>query len=227
MRNHDGLRVVLAADIHGHVERLRDLPDADLLVVAGDISHFGQSADVVEVLDKAQERFPLVRVVLGNCDPPKADALIAKRGWDLHFSPARLGPCLFFGLAGSNPTPALTPYEWNDAERLIESEPVVDAVAAADTTAGVVHRILVSHAPPVGSGADVVPGGHHVGSRCALEIARRLNVAYVFCGHIHEARGVYPRDGRTVINPGPLRDGHFATLFFSAEPGRKTEIELE
>ncbi len=240
-----GWRAVLVADIHGRMERLGQLPEADLLLVSGDVSHFGKPGEVVRILEEAQARFPLVRAVLGNCDPPAAGPLIAKRGWDLHHSvfqtrrdesaaglgkaPAsrasrgresrhatsavRFGPCLFFGLAGSNPTPAFTPYEWDDASCLIESEPVVGALAA-DGTAAAVYRVLVSHAPPLGSGADVVPSGRNVGSRCVAEIARRLDVHLVVCGHIHEARGIYAWDGRTVVNPGPLRDGFFATLTF-------------
>lgn len=226
MPSHDGYHVVLVADIHGRAERLCDLPDADLLVVAGDISNFGTPSGVVRILERAQERFPVVRAVLGNCDPPEAGPMIAKQGWNLHLCPAGIGPCLFFGLAGSNPTPAFTPFEWDDDARLTESEPAVNAVATKTGSLGIIHRVLVSHAPPLGSGADVVPGGRHVGSRCAAEIARRLDVGYVFCGHIHEARGVFSWEGCTVINPGPLRDGHFATFFFPSKRTGNPEIEL-
>jgi len=237
MQETGGLRVVLVADIHGHASRLRELPEADLLLVGGDVSNFGKPADVVRTLDEAQIRFPLVRAVLGNCDPPAAGPLIAKRGWDLHHNvfryepteastgPARRGACLFFGLAGSNQTPAFTPYEWDDAACLIESDPVVEAVAA-DGVAAAVHRVLVSHAPPLGSGADEVPGGRHVGSRCVAEIARRLDVQLVVCGHIHEARGIFAWEGRTVVNPGPLRDGFFATAILPPCPGTGPRITL-
>ncbi len=222
-----GFSVVLVADLHGRAARLRELPRADLFLAAGDISNFGPVEAVLRALEIAAARYPRVRAVLGNCDPPAAAPELGSRGWDLHLHPSRIGPCLFFGIAGSNPTPAFTPYEWEEPACLAEAGPAVEAAAGQDDGPAGACRVLVSHAPPLGSGADQVGSGRHVGSRAVADIARRLGAGLVLCGHIHEARGVFRWEERWVVNPGPFRHGYFARITVPAAGREGPEIRLE
>jgi Icc-related predicted phosphoesterase len=50
--------------------------------------------------------------------------------------------------------------------------------------------ILVTHAPPFGSG-DKAQYKYHVGDRYLAENLERISPKVVICGHIHEAYGVY------------------------------------
>ena len=42
----------------------------------------------------------------------------------------------------------------------------------------------------------------------------------VLCGNIHEARGRFDVDGIPVINPGALRQGHYALITLGADAPR-------
>ena len=67
--------------------------------------------------------------------------------------------------------------------------------------------ILVTHAPPYGYG-DVVPGWGHVGTECLLKHIERIKPKAVFCGHIHPAYGKYDLDGVPVYNVACVDDDY-------------------
>lgn len=48
--------------------------------------------------------------------------------------------------------------------------------------------ILFSHAPPYGY-LDKIHSGKHIGSKILLDIIKKNSPKFVFCGHIHEAKG--------------------------------------
>jgi len=216
------MNAVFITDLHGRSEVLKRLPSADLLIVGGDITHFGDAAEAVAVLASVAGRYERVLAVPGNCDRPGVARALDERGWGGHLTPVLVQDVLFFGVGGSNPTPAFTPNEWNEKQMLAEAGPVVES--AARTQARL--RILVSHAPPLGSGADRLTTGRCAGSRAVADLAQALDVQWVLCGHIHEARGVFDWDGRCVVNPGPLRDGWFCRLEIDVDVSTLTpEIE--
>jgi len=85
-------------------------------------------------------------------------------------------------------------------------------------------KVLVSHAPPHGSGAGRLPIGFDVGSRTVAAFARSWRPDLILCGHIHEAAGIFSLDGIPVVNPGPLRDGRYALIAW--EPQQLPQIKL-
>ena len=68
-------KILIVSDIHGHGESLARVlaanEDAELVIVAGDLTNFGSAAgarEMLAILDAA--RFPLhSAAVAGNCDP--------------------------------------------------------------------------------------------------------------------------------------------------------------
>ena len=68
-------------------------------------------------------------------------------------------------------------------------------------------KILVTHAPPFNTDADLTEGGDHVGSSGILKSIHELEPQINICGHIHEAQSL-SKIGMTtdVANPGMLKN---------------------
>ena len=199
------MQILFVTDIHSRTAGLEALPPADLVLVGGDVTQFGSPADVQRGLAALAERYPRQLAVLGNCDPPAAEAALEASGVALHRRAVHVGEARVVGLSGSNRTPFATPYEWDDEAMVAD----LDRLAVP---AGSGPLLVVSHAPPLGSGADRLPQGLHAGSAAVAAWVRKLRPTMVLCGHIHEARGQFDLDGIPVINPGALRQGHYALI---------------
>ena len=71
------MRILQVNDIHGRLGRVEEIVkkagevNPDLIVVAGDITHFGDLEDGEEILDKLSEAGVQIFLVSGNCDPPE------------------------------------------------------------------------------------------------------------------------------------------------------------
>ncbi|VVB82801.1 3',5'-cyclic adenosine monophosphate phosphodiesterase CpdA [uncultured archaeon] len=59
------------------------------------------------------------------------------------------------------------------------------------------NSILITHNPPYGV-VDKAWNGEHVGSKILLNAIKKYQPKYVFCGHIHEAKG-RAKIGETII----------------------------
>jgi Icc-related predicted phosphoesterase len=57
--------------------------------------------------------------------------------------------------------------------------------------------VLICHAPPYGTALDQVKPGLHAGSTAMRDFIEKVQPAYFFCGHIHEAEGVAIELGAT------------------------------
>jgi len=211
------MRLLFITDIHGRGDGFDRLPGAEVAVLGGDLTQFGTVADVGAVLDQVGGRFPRVLAVLGNCDPPAGEAVLGARNVSLHGRTAEAGGVLFAGYGGSNTTPFRTPNEWRE-------EDVAPVLGALAPPAGL-PVVLVSHAPPRGSGADRLPNGASAGSEAVAAWVRAQRPALVLCGHIHEAVGQFAFEETTVVNPGAFRAGRYA-LIEVAPDGVLTRVEL-
>ena len=68
-------------------------------------------------------------------------------------------------------------------------------------------KILVTHAPPYNTDADLTSGGDHVGSSGILKSIHEYEPEINLCGHIHEAKSLSQIGNTTkVANPGMLKD---------------------
>ncbi len=204
---------VFITDVHGRFDRLLRLPAADLLLVGGDLTHFGQPGDVRSFLNIARTRFSRILAVPGNCDPAEAEDVLREAGALAETAGTILPEFGLFvaGLGGSNPTPTrATLYEWEDGEM---EQRLAAPVAAPSPDGYGTFRVLLTHAPPAGSGAArLANGGRDAGSRAVAVLAAVRRADLVLCGHLHEACGDFAWDGRRVVNPGPLKEDAFATL---------------
>jgi len=206
------MRILTIGDIHMQTGRLRDIADlsgADLVLIAGDLTHFGGAAEADRVLVAISAHNPTILGVHGNLDRPEVGSLLEQRGLSLHGTARVVDGLGFVGLGGSNLTPFNTPCEYGEKqiEYLLE-----EGLAALDG-----HRpfVLLSHPPPAGTTADRLSFGQHVGSAAVRTFIERHQPAYCICGHIHEARGTDLLGSTIIINPGTLQDGGWLEMTYT------------
>jgi Icc-related predicted phosphoesterase len=216
------MRLLIVSDLHGQSLRIPSLSSLaaggtlDILIVCGDITHFGSMEDASRILNE----FTKVATTLfipGNCDPPQLASVSSVEGaTNIHGICLSLSNMDFIGVGGSVPTPFRTPLEFTEeeVERLLRS--------AAKQCSGNRKTILVSHVPPYGSRADKVFPSHHVGSRAVRSFMADTQPLIVACGHIHESRVVESVGSTTIVNPGPFHKGYYAL----AQIGDKTTVDL-
>ena len=207
------------ADIHGAKglqAALDASPEADTVVVAGDITHLGGAGEAEAVLAPLLGSGRRVFAVSGNMDRDGVRSFLIERGIDLHGRGVMAGEVGFLGLGGGNPSPFGTPFEVSPAEakRLLEQ-------GNADISNAAV-RVLVSHAPPRGTKLDRSFAGMHVGSEAVRAFIETAKPDLCICGHIHESTGEDTLGGTHCVNVGPLKDGRYALVSIQ---GRESKVD--
>jgi Icc-related predicted phosphoesterase len=202
--------MIIAAltDIHGDancIDRLAaPLAEADLVLLTGDLTHFGGASDAEAVVNAARKHNGSVRAVSGNCDRPDVEDWLLAEGIGLHAHHEIIDGIAFAGLGGSLPCPGHTPNEHSEGDL---KRRLAEAVEGLDEG---LPLVLVSHQPPFGTKVDVARRGGHVGSRSAREFIEDRRPLICFSGHIHEASGTDVLGETRLINPGPARGGRYA-----------------
>ena len=204
------MRIVCVSDIHlafGAIERLAfELRLADLVLLAGDLTHFGDPPDAFQVVDAFRRHGPPVLAVTGNLDMAWVIDAFRDAGISLHGEGRHFGDLGIFGCGGSNITPMDTPTEWEEPEIAAVLEHGWIAVAPS------ARRLLVCHVPPFDTRLDRLMNGTPVGSPAVREFLERRQPDLAVVGHIHEGRGIDRIGNTIVVNPGPLRDGGYVVV---------------
>ncbi|RLI25984.1 hypothetical protein DRO57_02460 [Candidatus Bathyarchaeota archaeon] len=200
---------MVLTDVHGNVRRALKLSQEaerlkpDLVVLCGDLTHFGTLEDAETVL-KCFRGFKTIYVP-GNCDPPAlldieelSDALNIHGKLHIHDSVG------FLGVGGALEGPFKTPIEFTEdhVARLLEK-----AFKGFDG-----RLIVVSHNPPWNTRVDRTFIGIHIGSKALRRFIEKVKPLAVLCGHVHEARGIDRLSETVIVNPGPARNGFYAFL---------------
>ena len=203
------MKILFITDLHGHFDALAKLPAADLLLVGGDFTNFGSTEGLQAAMRLVEARFPNFLGVAGNLDPGEdADHVLATAGHLLGTSVQTVNGIRMMGVSGSHVCPRPTPYEWDDEARR----------QSLDSLSWEYVDILVTHAPPYGFGADVIPNGMHVGSKYIKRLAEMTSPVVHLCGRIHEAFGIFSENRSVLVNPGAFgEEGHYALIEWSAE----------
>jgi len=200
--------ITVLSDIHGKIEKVEkiagQLKDADLVLLTGDITHFGREPEAKEIITRIAVYQSNILAVAGNCDYPEVEFFLSKEGISLHQKSAIFGGIGFIGVGGSLPCPGKTPNEYSEEEicNLLD--------VGFSSLYSEIPTILVVHQPPYNTVSDMIISGRHVGSisiRHTIEIKKPL---VCFCGHLHEARGKDKIGETIVINPGPFKEGNYA-----------------
>lgn len=219
----DRVRILVISDFHGSVEAAQRSATkaqnvkADVIVVCGDITHFGSVDDAQKILTPLVNlRLPLFYVP-GNCDPAQLAEAKIKDAVNLHGQCQKLGNASFIGLGGA---PASPFYSWFELSELQMMNTLEQAAEGCGTNR---WFVLVSHAPPKDTSVDVAFSSVHAGSTSLRSFIEARKPSLVFCGHIHEARGI-DRIGDTIlVNPGSARHGNYAMAILDD----KIEVRLD
>jgi len=204
------MKLLCLSDIHGEAAGLEELmssPEpADVVIVAGDITHLGGRAEAQAILAPILSSRARLIAVAGNMDRETARGYLGELGVDLHARGIVIEGVGFMGLGGGTPSPFGTPWELDDAE----AQRCLEAGRAQISDAS--FRVLVSHAPPRGTELDRGFARQHVGSGAVRDFLLAGSVNLCICGHIHESAGEDSLGGASCVNLGPFKKGNYALV---------------
>ena len=205
------MRIIAFGDIHmapANAGKIPAIDAADLLIVTGDITNYGNSLEAESVLNRLADLNSSLLAVAGNLDQPDVAHYLEDRGQSLHGRGLVLDGLGVMGLGGSNYTPFHTPYEFSEPQL---ASFLVSGYAQIRVAA---DFILVSHAPPVDTETDRLADGSHVGSSAVRTFIEERQPLLCITGHIHESRG-QDKIGRTIVlNPGMLKEGGYIEVIY-------------
>jgi len=198
------MKIYAVADIHGRIsaitriKKMIDLHNPNVLVVAGDITHFTRAKQVLEALD--QMPIPVMGVC-GNTDMPWVEFLLNHHDnlTSLHLNKVTRQQVRFVGLNLSFLTPLQTLIPFWGSQNVKALFPLVDR-----------HTVIVSHQPPKGILDEVIKC--HTGCRHLRKLIIEKQPSLVICGHIHERAGTAPFDNTLVVNASIGRHGEGAII---------------
>jgi hypothetical protein len=207
------MNIAVIADIHGQLEALAAarpyLEAADLILLSGDLTHFGREQQAARVLDSFKPFRASLYAVTGNCDYPEVGQLLVERGMNLDGCWVEARGLNLVGLGGSLPAPGSTPNEYSEAELELR---LTEAVKDQDLSR---PFLFVCHQPPLNTMADRLQPGQHVGSQSVRRFIEANQPLACLSGHIHEGVGVDQIGPSQIVNPGPFMDGCLATLDYT------------
>jgi len=234
------MRLLALADIHGVIEYIPLLAnaakDCDAVILAGDVTDFG-TADKARSILSALGAFgkPLLGVS-GNCDPPQVDNLLRQQGGGLIQGPVEMNGLVFVGFSYSASMEAVLPNEPilkkadinKKQDRCVDdaTENLQQRSAIADFTYVPLRHpnepilqgpskkpmVLVTHQPAWGTTVDLQASTRHKGSRSVRSFIEDYQPILAVSGHIHEAYGTDQIGSTLLVNPGPFRNGRYATI---------------
>ena len=186
----------------------------DILIISGDITHFGPLDFVDDFFNKLSSLISTIVAIPGNCDPKEVARKIDQLVISAHDNVIDCGNVIIYGFGGSNPTPFNTPGEfdektlYNSIKSVIESKNIDSVRKASDDFPNGKIPILLTHAPPKDTEADKIEDGVHVGSESVRKVIEEYQPRLNLCGHIHEARAFDMIDNTLIANPGILENGY-------------------
>lgn len=236
------MKVLAISDIHGKrsqklIDYLKANDDIKLVLIAGDITDFkledyDDPLDFVKpFIDEIVNECDVdVFAIPGNCDPAGICNAIKESGPDekpafcLHNQLIAYENLVILGYGGSNPTPFNTPGEIDDDKIYLK---VYELLAEYDYIGNDEAKrvtILLTHAPPYDTKADMIEGGAHVGSQGVKKPIHEFQPDINICGHIHEATSK-DQVGKTIIaNPGMLEYNHAVLIDVDEEANFTLDI---
>jgi uncharacterized protein len=212
--------IITLTDIHAHIAALsklgNQLRSADLVLLGGDITHFGHKKEMAGMIGLIRSFNPSVYAVSGNCDYPDAEEFLMEENIGIHGLTREFQGHAFYGLSGSLPCPGKTPHEYSEEE----FEVFLRDLAYSPR----LPQIMVSHQPPYDTINDQVSPGIHVGSKSIRKFIEERQPLICFTGHIHEGTGIDHIGNTVIVNPGPAGTGTYVLTEISDGQIKRLEV---
>ena len=212
------MRLVSISDLHGSLTMLTRILDAcgraDVVVLAGDITHFGTPEEAVEAARICRQTGATVLTVTGNCDDEAIEARLVREGCSISGSGRIVDGVGFLGVPSAS-------FYHRDSWEVKEETLAAWIREGHRQVAGASPLVMVPHAPPFGA-VDRSRSGAPGGSRAVRSAVEEIGPDLVLCGHIHEARGMERLGGTVVVNCGVGGAGEYAI----AEIGELVSVRL-
>jgi uncharacterized protein len=218
------MKILAVSDLHGNIKPIIDYLNknkVDLIIIAGDITHFGPVELGEDILNEISSFNIPVLAIPGNCDPGSIHInMDNSQAINIHARNLVIKNIGICGFGGSNPTPFDTPLEFEEVQIYDEAKRALDGIKEQKIT------LFITHAPPYGTKTDLLPSGVHAGSTSLRKIIEELQPTVNICGHIHESRGTDMIGKTKIINPGQISQG-YACLIQIPDVSDNEEIETE
>lgn len=169
----------------------------EIVLLAGDLTTRGPVAFAEEFFERLEKREMPWLGVHGNMDPKEVQEEMEMRGGWIHGRKEEWNGFEFAGWGGSGPTPNETPCEYSE-EEIAQG---LEKIKIGKKT------ILLTHAPPYNTFADLVANDNHIGSIAIRRTIEEKRPRAVVCGHAHEAEGSEQLGTTRIIKVGPLMHG--------------------
>jgi uncharacterized protein len=199
------MKIIALADIHGDLGYLSaidaEVRDADLILIAGDITNFGGIVQARHVFAELGGYNRNILAVGGNCDSPEAAGYIADEGLSINSKFVEFDGVGFVGLGGSIAAGQ------KQLGGSLESHFANSLALIEKQTCDTEFLVLVTHQPASGT---AVGGGR--GSDAIYDFIERRQPILAVSGHIHEDAGKDTIGDCTLVNPGPFNQGSYASI---------------
>ena len=200
------MRIAALTDLHGKKIENNTIDiilkyNPDILVVCGDITHFGNDLSVInqlEQLNKNNEKLSILAIP-GNCDNKEAIDKLTNSNLNIDNKIININNINIIGLGGSNKTPFNTPNEYSEEELYNKFTNIVNE-NNLNKEQLINNFILICHVPPINTMADLV-NNNHFGSSAIRKIIEQYKPALTICGHIHESRTIDKIFDSYIVNP--------------------------
>ncbi len=200
-------------DIHNDTSRLAhipELPEADGIIVTGDMTICGGIEEVKQVLAPILQQKERVFAQIGNMDLAEVTPWLVENKLNLHTETHAIAPDVaMFGVGASTITPFSTPSEFPESSFAAWLDECWEKAGKYQKS------ILISHNPPKDTLCDVIGDNVHVGSTAVREFIEKNQPDICICGHIHEARNTDSIGRTTIINPGNFSAGGYVVLRYT------------
>lgn len=199
------MKILFLSDTHGQHRKLKNLPQADMLIHAGDVSQRGEDHEVEDFIkwfSKLEYQYKIF--IAGNHDfyfedetvnriqrmlPPDAyylcDTGVTIEGVNIWGSP--ITPTFFNWAFNRDRGKEIAKY-WSKIPKNTD--------------------VLITHGPPFGI-LDLTKAGLNVGCEDLLKKVKSIKPKYHLFGHIHETYGEY-QNAHTIFCNGSILDENYA-----------------
>jgi uncharacterized protein len=218
------MEIIVLSDIHGDLGLLElaaeGLKNADLVMLSGDITHFGKAIQVKSLIDKIKVYNPNIVGVPGNCDYSDVNQYLVSEEMSLDCRYFVHGGLFFMGVGGSLPCPGRTPNEYHEEDFTVMLEKTVEANKKG------LPIVLLLHQPPFNTRLDQLSDGFHLGSHSIRLFIEKFQPLLCFSGHIHEADGIDHIGKTTLVNPGPFKMGKYTRAVVDGNIAKAEIIDM-